>query len=92
MKKKTITENGRNYEAYEEDGMVIPVGPGDRIVDTIGLPEPFATNLHNALHRRGILVYADVQKKPKELQGALQEALMIDVQKLQEAFYRYEKT
>lgn len=90
MKKKTISENGRNQEAYEEGDLVIPIGPPDRVVDVLGLPEPFATNLHNELHRRGLLTYADISKDPRSLQGALQSILLLDVQKLTEAYYTYE--
>lgn len=93
MKRKTIEDqDGRKQEAYEEGEMTIPIGPPSRIVDVLGYPEPFATNLHNALHARGLLSYADVRKNPQSLQGALQEVLMVDVQKLTEAFYLYEKT
>lgn len=91
MKKTTIkTEKNRNQEAYEEDGMVIPIGPPERVVDVLGLPEPVATELHNALHKRGLLTFADVSRNPKSVQGALQEVLMLDVQKLTEAYYKYE--
>lgn len=91
MKKKTVTDDkGRNQEAYQEGDMVIPIGPPERIVDVLGLPEPFATNLHNELHRRGLLTYADVSKKPRDLQGALQSVLNVDVQRLSEAFWKYE--
>lgn len=93
MKKKTITnEEGRKQEAFEEGDLVIPIGPPERIVDVLELPEPIATNLHNALHLRGLLTYEDVRKNPNSLQGALQEVLQLDVQKLTEAFYKYENT
>ena len=91
MKKKTVTDSsGRHYEVYEEGDMTIPIGPPERVVDVLGLPEPLATNLHNELHLRGIMTYADASRNPKSLQGALQSVLSLDVQKLTEAFLQYE--
>ena len=92
MKKTTIkTDEGRNQEAYSEGELNIPIGPPERVVDVLGLPEPFATNLHNELHRRNLLTYADVMKSPQSAQGALQAVLMLDVQKLVEAYYKFER-
>lgn len=91
------SENGRRYrvrlpdEAGDDeapDG--IPVGPPD-VVDALGLPEPFATSLHNELHRRGLWNVKIVSRRPELLQGALQAALKVDVQLLQEAFAKYER-
>lgn len=91
MKKTTVTsKEGRNQEAYTEGELSIPIGPPERAVDVLKLPEPFATNLHNELHRRNLLTYADVVKNPQSLQGALQSVLMLDVQKLVEAYYQHE--
>jgi hypothetical protein len=91
METKTMTdETGRNYEAYVEGDMTIPIGPPERIVDILGLPEPFATELHNELHRRKLYTYEDVRKNPQSLQGALQSILLLDVQRLSEAYYKYE--
>lgn len=91
METKTHTdEKGRQYEVLTEGDMTIVVGPPESLVDSLGLPEPFATNLHNALYRRKLYNYAAINKDPRALQGALQETLMLDVQKLSEAFFRYE--
>jgi hypothetical protein len=90
MKKVTIVEDERNQEAYQEGGMIIPIGPPVRVVDVLGLPEPIATELHNELHKRGILTYRDVSLHPQNLQGALQTVLLLDVQRLSEAFWKYE--
>lgn len=93
MEPKTITdEKGRNYQAYQEGELNMVIGPPEGLVDSLGLPEPFATNLHNALHRRGLLTYTAVCKDPRGLQGALQETLNLDVQRLSEAFYKNEHT
>lgn len=71
--------------------MHIILGPPEGLVEELGLPEPFATRLHNILCDRGLLSYKDVATNQKVLLGALQEALMIDVQRLAEAYYKFEK-
>lgn len=91
MKKKTVTEQGRKYEVYADEDKSIPIGPPEHVVDALKLPEPFATRLHNILHQRGLFTYADVARQPQSLQGALQEALSIDVQVLTEAYWKYEQ-
>jgi hypothetical protein len=83
-------EKGRIYEVLTEGDMTIVVGPPEGLVESLGLPEPFATNLHNALHRRKLFNYAAINKSPDSLRGALQETLMLDVQRLSEAFFKYE--
>lgn len=82
-------ERGRKYKAREEGQLRIIVGPPEGLVDELGLPEPFATTLHNSLYERGMLTYADVRSAPQNLMGALQDALAIDQHKLSEAFYNY---
>lgn len=93
MEPETIVdEKGRKYEIYREGDMIIPIGPPDGLVDSLGLPEPFATNLHNALHSRSLFTYKAVCQSPRSLQGALQEAMNLDVQRLSQAFYQIENT
>lgn len=81
---------GRLYKAWQDGDAIILVGPPEGLVDSLELPEPFATTLHNVLYRRGIFTFADAAK-PKALMGALQEALTLDVQKIAEAFSKFEK-
>ena len=83
MERKTITENGRKYEALIQDDMQIIIGPPEGLVDELGLPEPLATRLHNILHARGYFSYKNLDK---HLIGALQEALLVDVQTLAEKY------
>lgn len=83
--------NGRHYEALQDGQMRIIKGPPEGLVDALELPEPFATRLHNILYTRRLFTSADVARNPMTLLGALQEALMLDVQKLTEAFINYEK-
>lgn len=84
-----VDGRGRKYQAVMDGEMRIIIGPPEGMVDELNFPEPFATNLHNVLYERGLLNFAAVQRSPKSLLGALQEALAIDQQKLTEAFYRF---
>lgn len=87
-----VDELGRKYQAFSNgEGQVIIIGPPSGLVDELGLPEPFATNLHNILYARGIYNYAAANKAQKEMIGALQEALQLDSQKLMEMFFRFEQ-
>lgn len=83
-------EKGRQYEIIAEGELQIIVGPPVGLVDTLGLPEPIATNLHNALFRRKLYNYTAINKSPDSLRGALMETLMLDVQRLSEEFFKYE--
>mgnify|MGYP001571681720 CR=1 FL=1 len=83
-------ENGRRYEALQDGSEVILIGPPEGLVDSMNLPEPFATNLHNALYTRHLFTYKDVSRNNKVLHGALQEALTLDAQRLTEAFFKHE--
>lgn len=83
--------NGRLYEALQDGDARIIVGPPEGLVDSLNLPEPFATDLHNVLYRRGLFTYKSVTTGHKNLVGALQEALNLDVQRLTEAFFNFEK-
>ena len=93
MKKVTYTdERGRKYLvklADETDDseahMGIPIGPPD-IADALGLPEPFATRLHNILFDRQLWSIKEVTKQKNCLVGALQAALQIDVHTLHNAY------
>ena len=55
-------ELGRKYQALKDGDIVMPLGPPEGLVDELGLPEPIATRLHNALYRRGILTYQDATR------------------------------
>lgn len=85
-------KNDRKYRVYRDGtGNDIIVGPPEGMVDTLKLPEPFATTLHNILYDRGLFNSAAVSKDPRALIGALQEAMNLDVQRLTEAFWKYEQ-
>lgn len=95
MREKEYEKNDRKYkvalpEGVENIDLGIPVGPPN-VVDEIGLPEPMATRLHNQLYNRGLYSLAEVQKRPRELQAALQSALRLDAAKLMSAFAEAEK-
>lgn len=82
---------GRLYRALQEGEHILIQGPPQELMEQMGLPEPFATHLHNILYRRGILTYQDVMRRGNELRGALQEAYNLDAQRLTEAFYHLQK-
>lgn len=83
--------NRRLYEALQDGDARIIVGPPEGLVDSLNLPEPFATDLHNVLYHRKLFTYKSVMNNHKVLFGALQEALNLDVQRLTEAFFNFEK-
>lgn len=90
-------ERGRKYRVRLPDGVVeadaemgIPIGPPD-VVDELGLPEPFATRLHNMLFDYQLWNIQEVRKKRKILFHLLQRALKIDVQILMDAFRELER-
>lgn len=89
LHRETIQQGERNYEAMVDGKMSIIIGPPEGMVDEMGFPEPFATRLHNILHSVGLLNFGDVMHNPRTLQGALQEALQVDVQRLTEFFMKY---
>jgi len=89
-------KGGRKYlvqlpgEAPDSDAPKgIPIGPPD-IDDLISLPEPFSTRLHNELFARRLFTLTDTMKYQNEVRAALQAALRIDVQTIQEAYQKFE--
>lgn len=83
-------ELGRKYKAQAEGDLRVILGPPEGLVDSLALPEPLASRLHNILYERGILNLAAIKKTPNALAAALQEALLLDAQKLTEAFMKFE--
>ena len=94
MEAKEVIENGRKYKAYVSSdtpaGAYAIIGPPEGMVDDLGLPEPFATRLHNILYDRGILTAKDATR-PNVVMGALQEAYQVDAQKIVEKFFLLER-
>jgi len=94
MEAKQIILEGRKYLAYvsEDDppGGYVVVGPPEGLVDSLGLPEPFATTLHNALFDRGLYNYKAIAANQKVAVGVIQEVLGMDAQKLVQAFFQFE--
>lgn len=84
-------ETGRLYDIMQDGDQRMIIGPPEGLIDALGLPEPFATNLHNCLHRRKLFTYKQVTANHNNLVGALQEAYRVDAQILTEAFYNFEK-
>lgn len=94
MEIKEIILDGRKYKAYvspdEQEGAFIIIGPPEFLVDSLKLPKPFSTKLHNILYDRGIFKYEDACKK-NVLVGVLQELYSVDAQVLLEEFLNYER-
>jgi len=94
METKQIEVNGRKYEViFSPDmppGAYVIVGPPEGLMESMGLPEPFATRVHNILYYRRIFTYKDISGS-RIATGVLQEAIQLDAQLLAEAFYNYEK-
>jgi hypothetical protein len=91
---KEIVLSGRKYLAHvspddQGSGGYVVIGPPEGLVDELGLPEPFATNLHNVLYARHIFTYHDIANMKTAI-GVLQEALSIDAQRLAETFAKFE--
>jgi len=92
MEAKEITLDGRKYLAYispdEQSGAHVIIGPHEGLVDSLGLPEPFATTLHNVLYDRRIFNYDDISKRGVAV-GIIQELMGLDAQKLVEAYFNF---
>lgn len=87
-------EKGRKYAVLLDgeigDGLSIVIGPPEGLVDTLDLPEPQATRLHNILFDRTLFTYKAITAKGA-IQAVLQELFSIDAQRLVEAFHNFEK-
>ncbi len=90
-------EIGRTWRVALPDGVPaedaplgVPIGPPP-VADVLGLPEPWATRLHNELHRRGLYRLRDVQLRPQEVQAALQAACRLDVVAIVNAYAELER-
>lgn len=94
MEPEEVIQAGRKYRAYvspdEQMGAYAVIGPPEGLVDELGLPEPFATRLHNILYERGIMSAKDASR-PNAIAGALQEAYQVDAQKIVERYFLVEK-
>jgi len=95
MKKIDHEIDGRKYKILlptgsEDPDLGIMIGP-PAFVDELGLPEPFATRLHNQMFDRGLLTLADVQRKSREIQAALQSAFRVDAARIIDAYNKAEK-
>lgn len=94
MEAKEIVQDGRKYMAYvspdDPPGAYLVIGPPEGLVDSLGLPELFATTLHNILFERGLYNYKDIAANQKIAFGVMQELLGISAQKLVEAFWKFE--
>jgi hypothetical protein len=95
MIKKEFEVGGRKFliglpEGVNDVNLGINFGPPD-IMDELEIPEPIATRLHNQLFNRGLLTLLDIQRKPAEVQAALQSALKLDAARIVTAYANAEK-
>jgi hypothetical protein len=95
MRTREEVISGRKYEVkFSEDdqsGAYVIVGPPEGFVDELGLPEPLATNLHNAMYSRRIFTYKDAARD-NAIMGAWKEVLEGEVHRLVEIFASFERT
>lgn len=68
----------------EDAALGVPIGPPD--LAPLGLPEPLALRLHNALFERGLLTYQDMLKRNREIIAVWQAALNADAMSLMKLY------
>lgn len=90
-------EEGRTWRVELPDGAPdaeaprgIIVGPPP-VADGLALPEPFATRLHNELHRRKLWSLKEVQHRPHDVQAAILAAFRVDVIAVVNAYVTLER-
>lgn len=88
---------GRKYRVLITDDMEdsqaadgVHLGPLD-VVDSLDLPEPYATRLHNELHRRKLYRVKDIRARGNELVSALQATFKVDAQLIAEQYALIER-
>lgn len=92
MKEVTYTDReGRRWRRLLPDNepdsrasLGIPAGPPP--LERLRLPLEIEIRLHNELHDRGMFAQSDLARRGDELRAAVQAALRLDVQKLQECY------
>lgn len=95
MRKVEFEKGGRKYltmlpEGVENVDLGVLIGPPE-FVDYLGLPEPFATRLHNQMFARKLFTLSDLQKRSQEIQAALQSAFRVDVASIMTAYKEAEQ-
>lgn len=76
---------GRKFLVYgESSGSSMIYGPVP--LDALELPQDVNVRLHNELFNRGLLTADDVRRRPNDVLAALQIALRVNVQQIQNIF------
>lgn len=82
-----VDDAGRKWDVMLPDGapisdaaMGLHVGPPP--VDELGLPEPWATRLHNELHARNVFTVRDAETRRQDILAAIIATFKIDVQQI----------
>ena len=93
-----VDEQGRRWRVSLPEGVSdaqaalgFAIGPPP-ICDTLKLCEPFATRLHNELHRRELWRLQDIRMRQGELQAAFMAALRLDTQTVEAEYQRLEQS
>ena len=76
-------------DEHAAQGLLIGPMP---IVDSLNLCEPFATRLHNELHRRNLWRLRDIQQRRGDLQAAILAAHRLDAQTIEGEYSRLERS
>lgn len=89
-----VDSRGRKYAVEAPDDAVdlsnYPfLGPPD-VVDSLDLPEYFATRLHNILYEKELWSMKEIRKQKGALRGVIQSLYKVDVQTLEYAYQQSE--
>lgn len=81
-------EMGRKFKVLVREGEDPSIGilVGPTPLDALGLPDEVNVRLHNELYSRGLLTSVEVKRNPNAVLAALQAALRVNVQQIQNAF------
>jgi hypothetical protein len=95
MRKVEHEVEGKKYlvslpEGADNVDLGIELGPPN-FTDSLELPEPFATKLHNQMFDRGLFTLDDLRRRSREVQAALQSALRLDAATIINAYAEAEK-
>jgi hypothetical protein len=79
---------GRKFIVFVKDGGDPAKGiiKGPTPLDALGLDEETNVRLHNELYDRGIITSHDASHNPMKVLGAIQYALRVNVQQIQNAY------
>lgn len=89
MEEAAYTDDiGRNFVVFVKPGTDPAKGviKGPQPLDNLGLDQDTMVRLHNELHARGLITHRDAMRRPQEVLAAIQQALKVNVQRVQNAY------